>query len=145
MGLYRMIYISRAVPGLGYSDLWDIMAKSEVNNSHVGLTGLLCFGNGIFLQILEGSRQAISHTYHRILQDPRHHSAELIAFDPVLQREFIQWSMKLVQIDEDSPEKMRRLYLKYSGEIHFAPETMTPAQCLQFMIEIDPARSGVNA
>ncbi len=144
MGLYRMIYISRAVPGLGYNDLRDIMAKSEVNNSQVGLTGLLCFGNGIFLQILEGGRRAISHTYERILRDPRHHSAELIAFDPVMHREFVEWSMKLVQIDEDSPEKMRRLYLKYSGEISFAPETMTPAQCLEFMMAIDPARSGLQ-
>ncbi len=140
MGLYRLIYMSRAVPELGYSDLRDIMAKSEVNNSQVGLTGLLCFGNGMFLQVLEGSRPAISQTYHRILQDPRHHSVELIAFDPVLQREFIEWSMKLVQLDENSPEKMRRLYLKYSGEVTFAPQTMTPTQCLQFMIEIDPAR-----
>jgi hypothetical protein len=144
MGLYRMIYFSRAVPGLGYQDLRDIMAKSEVNNGHVGLTGLLCFGNSVFLQILEGSRPAISHTYHRILQDPRHHSAEIIAFEPVLHREFVQWSMKLVQIDQDSPEKMRRLYLKYSGEMNFAPETMNPAQCLQFMIDIDPARSDVK-
>ncbi|MEN9218705.1 MAG: BLUF domain-containing protein [Gloeomargarita sp. DG_2_bins_126] len=141
MSLYRMIYISRAVPGLGYQDLRDIMSKSEVNNSHVGLTGLLCFGNGIFLQILEGSRLAISQTYHRILQDPRHHSAEIVVFEPVLHREFVQWSMKLVQIDENSPEKMRRLYWKYSGEVDFAPQTMTPVQCLQFMMEIDPARS----
>jgi hypothetical protein len=140
MSLYRLIYASRAVPGLGYSDLRDIMTKSEENNSQVGLTGLLCFGNGMFLQILEGSRQAISHTYHRILRDPRHHSAELIAFDPVLQREFIEWSMRLVQIDENSPEQMRRLYLKYSGEVTFAPYTMTPTQCLQFMMDIDPAR-----
>jgi len=58
-----------------------------------------------FWQILEGSRQAISHTYHRILKDPRHHSAELVAFDPILQREFIKVVLIFYLSQKKAPTK----------------------------------------
>ncbi|MEN9266671.1 MAG: BLUF domain-containing protein, partial [Thermostichales cyanobacterium BF4_bins_65] len=62
MSLHRLIYISRARQDIGYYDLRDIQDKSERNNSRDGISGMLCYGNGLFLQILEGSRTAISST-----------------------------------------------------------------------------------
>jgi len=79
MALHRLIYLSYARPGIGYSDLRDIMDKSEVNNAKAGVTGMLCFGNNIFLQILEGNRKIVNQTYHRIVQDDRHHSPEIFS------------------------------------------------------------------
>lgn len=136
MALHRLIYLSYARPGLGYSDLRHIMDKSEVNNAQVGVTGMLCFGNNIFLQILEGNRKVVNQTYHRIARDERHHSPEIMDFSPIGARQFGEWSMKLVQLDDQVPATLRRLILKFSDFNSFAPEQMTPEQCFQFMKEL---------
>ncbi|BAZ86377.1 BLUF domain-containing protein [Dolichospermum compactum] len=56
MSLYRLIYSSYGQSNLGYHDLKDIMEKSEKNNQFDGVAGLLCYGDSVFLQILEGDR-----------------------------------------------------------------------------------------
>lgn len=133
MRLHRLIYLSCATDGLSYPDLRDIMAKSEVNNVRDGITGMLCYGNGMFLQTLEGDRQKVSETYARILKDPRHHNAEIIEFKAVDERSFINWSMRLVQLGEMDSDTIRHLRLKYSPAATFQPTSMTAEQCFHFL------------
>ncbi len=112
------------------------MEKSEKNNTPVGISGMLCFGNERFLQILEGERAQVSSTYERILQDERHYKSELIEFVEVESRLFTTWSMKVVQMGEQFPKKLKELSLKYSSYPTFDPSAMTRTQCLEFMKEL---------
>lgn len=134
MALYRLIYVSQAIAGIGYSDLIDIMQKSEKNNMPVGITGMLSFGDSMFLQVLEGSRRTVCQTYNRILVDKRHVNAELIEFSEIEHRDFGLWSMKAIQID-NHPE-IRNIILKYSSSSTFSPISMTGSQSLSFLREI---------
>jgi hypothetical protein len=134
MALYRLIYVSQAVSDLEYSDLVDILEKSERNNKIVGITGMLSFGDSMFLQVLEGSRRTISQTYNRILLDKRHINAELIDFSEIEYRDFGAWSMKVVQIDNQMG--VRDLILKYSNSSTFSPISMTGTQSLNFLREL---------
>jgi Sensors of blue-light using FAD len=106
MSLYRLIYSSHGKPNLGYHDLKDIMEKSDKNNQLEGITGLLCYGDSIFLQILEGDRTTVSKTYHRISLDIRHHTPELIECVPIESRIFGVWSMKAVNLSELNSQKV---------------------------------------
>ncbi|MTJ09382.1 BLUF domain-containing protein [Anabaena sp. UHCC 0253] len=140
MSLYRLIYSSYAKSDMGYHDLKDIMEKSENNNRSEGVTGLLCYGDSIFLQILEGDscgalryRTVISKTYHRIALDTRHHTPELIEFIPIESRLFGVWSMKAVNISDLNSQQVRNLILKYSASTTLQPHTMTSQQCLNLM------------
>lgn len=134
MALYRLIYVSQAVSSLEYSDLVDILQKSERNNKVVGITGMLSFGDSMFLQVLEGSRRTVSQTYNRILLDKRHVNAELIDFSEIEHRYFGVWSMKVVQIDNQSG--VRDLILKYSNSSTFSPISMSGSQSLNFLREL---------
>jgi len=136
MRICRLMYSSYAAPNLNYPDLLDIMQKSEINNIPAGLTGMLCFGDDIFLQVLEGGRKAVSQTYHRIAQDQRHFGAEIIECVEVDSRLFSTWSMKTIQLGDYFPEKIKELILKYSPSSTFIPSTMSPKQCLDFMLEV---------
>jgi len=136
MTLCRLIYSSYAAPNLGYLDLIDIMEKSEKNNIPVAITGMLCYGNSMFLQILEGDRKLISQTYNRIINDKRHFDSEIIDFSEVESRLFGEWSMKVVQLDEFMAEQVRKILLKYSSDINFPLATMTPRQSLSFMVDL---------
>ena len=134
MTLYRLIYVSQAISGLEYPDLVEILDKSERNNRKVGITGMLGFGDSMFLQVLEGSRRLVSQTYNRILLDKRHANAELIDFSEIEYRDFGVWSMKVVQLGNQV--EVRALVLKYSSSDTFSPISMTGKQSLKFLREL---------
>ncbi len=108
--LVRLMYASRAVPAIDQDELISILKKSKANNPRLGVTGVLCFSEGIFLQVLEGGRSAVSQLYNRIACDARHTSVELLCFDEIGERRFAGWSMGQVNMSRLNPA----LLLKYS-------------------------------
>ena len=68
-------------------------AASKANNPALGITGVLCFSEGIFLQVLEGGRSAVNRLYNRIAADPRHSEVELLCYEEIGERRFAGWSM----------------------------------------------------
>ena len=136
MNLYRLIYSSQTSTELSPEDLKDISDVSQKNNQIDGITGILCYGNLMFLQILEGEHQQVSKTYHRIVQDKRHHTPILIKCVPIKNRLFEIWSMQTINLTELADSQMNTLILKYSGSPKFKPNGMSPGQCLNFMQEV---------
>ena len=123
--LYRLVYYSRnAVPG--GSDalriaLASILAKSQVNNQRVGVTGALMFNSGCFAQVLEGARPAVEEVFERIQQDDRHGEVSLLSFEQAADRAFANWSMGFVGASvEDSAR-----YATLGEESGFDPARMT--------------------
>jgi len=108
--LVRLMYASRAVPALDQEELSAILRKSKVNNPALGITGVLCFSGGIFLQVLEGGRSAVNRLYNRIAADPRHTQIELLSYEEVGERRFAGWAMGQVNMALLNPA----LLLKYS-------------------------------
>lgn len=108
--LVRLLYASRAVSSVNQEELVAILRKSKANNPAQGITGVLCFSEGIFLQALEGGRSAVNALYHRIAVDPRHTQVELLCYDEIGERRFAGWSMGQVNMNCLNPG----LLLKYS-------------------------------
>jgi Sensors of blue-light using FAD len=108
--LVRLMYASRASESVNQEELVAILKKSKVNNTHNGVTGVLCFSAGIFLQVLEGGRTAVNALYHHIATDPRHHDVVLLTYDEISERRFSGWSMGQVNLNRLNPA----LLLKYS-------------------------------
>ena len=136
MRLCRLIYCSKASREVLYLDLKSIMEQSVKNNTKDGITGILCFGNSMFLQMLEGDRTRISKTYNRIVSDPRHRETEMIDFSDIEERIFCDWSMKVVQLGEYAPEVIKNVITKYSPIGTFDPTMLSPQQCLKFFEEL---------
>ena len=108
--LVRLMYASRAVPAVDQEELLSILRKSKANNHKSGVTGALCFSEGIFLQVLEGGRNAVNQLYNRIASDARHTDVVLLAYDEIEERRFAGWSMGQVNMQRMNPA----LLLKYS-------------------------------
>ena len=108
--LVRLMYASRAVAAVNQEELVAILRKSKANNPAAGITGVLCFGEGIFLQALEGGRSAVNQLYNRIAADPRHSCVELLCYDEIGEHRFGGWSMGQVNLSRLNPA----LLLKYS-------------------------------
>jgi Sensors of blue-light using FAD len=108
--LVRLLYASRAVPAVDQDALVAILRKSKANNLALGVTGVLCFSQGIFLQVLEGGRGPVNQLYNRIAADPRHTDVELLCYEEIGERRFAGWSMGQVNLSRLNPA----LLLKYS-------------------------------
>ena len=93
--IIRLIYISRSVTPLPL-DLKDILATSRQNNERVGITGAMCFLEGVYFQYLEGEEQVVETLYDLILKDPRHKDAKLLDRAFIDARQFSDWSMGLL-------------------------------------------------
>lgn len=94
MKLYRLIYVSDKREYLGLVDLQDILAKSEKNNTELGITGLLVILDKKFFQVLEGPATAMNTLYEKIMRDSRHKNPRLISYNPIHDRQFTEWSMR---------------------------------------------------
>ncbi|NCX12115.1 MAG: BLUF domain-containing protein, partial [Betaproteobacteria bacterium] len=68
--LVRLLYASRPVQQTAHSLVDDILKSCRENNPQHGITGVLCFSDQAFLQLIEGDRTAINRVYGQIVQDP---------------------------------------------------------------------------
>jgi len=121
--LVRLVYASRASRDLSPQDLQDIVRRSRDHNGHDGITGLLCFTDGIFIQVLEGSREAVNVRYKRIVMDERHDQPTLISYEEIAERRYAGWSMGQVNLHRLNPA----LLLKYGETQKLDPFRMTGA------------------
>jgi|LauGreDrversion4_2_1035121.scaffolds.fasta_scaffold215066_3 hypothetical protein len=136
--LVRLLYASRAAQPVTSDTLAAILRQSKANNPERGLTGVLCFsdndghGNSIFLQVLEGSRNAVSAAYNRIAADPRHTEVVLLSFEEITERRFAHWSMGEVNLSRLNPA----LLLKYSETATLNPYTVSGAASMALFEEL---------
>ena len=68
----RLVYVSRAAPGIGPRDCYDIIRVAHNRNSTHQLTGGLVFVDGCFVQVLEGNAWSLRRRFAVIAADPRH-------------------------------------------------------------------------
>jgi hypothetical protein len=101
--LVTLIYGSSAAHDLTEQDLLDILQVSKKNNEPLGVTGMLLYKSGNFIQVLEGEEEVVEALYKKIERDPRHHSSSIIFKREIQQREFADWSMSFANIDKLDP------------------------------------------
>lgn len=93
MRLVQLVYMSRPA-GIEPAQIGDILRVSRERNRALGITGTLISRADLFLQMLEGPRQAVSDTYARIVRDSRHDGILLVQMADAGGRLFPTWEMR---------------------------------------------------
>ena len=101
--LIRIIYVSTAVGPQTSTMTNSILKTAQAWNSANDITGVLCQGQGVFLQALEGERSVVTKLYSRIYADRRHTNVEMIHCESILQRRYGKWSMAHVSLSDLDP------------------------------------------
>ena len=101
--LTQLTYISRAVGPQTTTVTSQILETARAFNKSHNLTGVLCQGKGLYVQVLEGERSVVNSLYRRIAADNRHMDAEIVLFGEIKNRQFKDWSMALVNLSIDDP------------------------------------------
>lgn len=96
--LIQLVYRSRSqIVGDEYEKL---MATCLRNNPARDITGVLISHSGWFLQVLEGSAVNVNSLFKVIEKDPRHSDFLLLRFNAIATRDFSDWSMASIEVDE---------------------------------------------
>jgi hypothetical protein len=88
------------------------------------VTGILVYGGGVFMQAIEGGRQAVSDLYGTISRDARHKDVVLLHYEEIVERRFGGWTMGLVDVSRVNASVL----LKYPSAPSSTP-TPSPARC----------------
>jgi Sensors of blue-light using FAD len=91
---HALVYISWATQLMQAADLDRILLKARENNFQAGITGILLYRNGIFMQYIEGYRDTLQVLLEKLRHDPRHEDLTVMDFSPIDQRYFPAWEMQ---------------------------------------------------
>ena len=107
--LVRLLYASRAIDPEP-SMIEAILGQSRQFNPSTGITGILCYGGGIYLQAIEGGRNQVNNLYAQIVSDKRHTDVVLLNYEEIAERRFGGWTMGQVNLSKLNTS----VVLKYS-------------------------------
>ena len=130
--LVRLLYASRAADPHNSEATDAILAQSRSHNPACGITGILCYGGGIFLQALEGGRTAVNALYKQILNDSRHQDVILLSYEEISERKFGGWTMGQV----NAAKLNTSILLKYSERPELDPYGMSGAMSMALLQEL---------
>ncbi|MEO1235446.1 MAG: BLUF domain-containing protein [Planctomycetota bacterium] len=109
MRLYQLLYISDATEPMDTDALEEMVERFRRRNRERGVTGVLFYSAGHFIQLLEGKRETIESLFKTIQADPRHRNVRRLLIAPADRRIFEVWDMGLLNLDERSELDQERL------------------------------------
>jgi hypothetical protein len=97
--IHQLFYVSSARgKNIQKSMVDDIVRKACAYNAKVGITGILLFKGGIFVQLLEGPKDEVQSLYRKIERDHRHGNLVKLFEITDNERLFPHWSMGLKEM-----------------------------------------------
>ena len=130
--LVRLLYVSRAVNKDCSKLMESILETSRSHNMGQGITGVLCYGGGVFLQAIEGGRDAVNELYNHIVVDERHTDVVLLHYEEIVERRFGGWTMGQVNLSKLNTS----IVLKYSERPEFDPYGVSGQMSLALLEEL---------
>jgi hypothetical protein len=130
--LVRLLYASRAAAPVTQQIIDSILQSSRANNPALGITGILCHGGDVYMQALEGGREAVNALYMKIVRDTRHREVMLLHYAEVPERHFAGWTMGQVNLAKVNPS----LLLKYSDKPSLDPFTVSGRASMALLEEL---------
>jgi hypothetical protein len=98
--MIQLSYVSSADTEMSPSDLLKLLQQCLKNNPPLGVTGMLLYGNGTFLQAIEGDDAVVDQLVEKIAKDPRHKRLKFFSRKRIERRQYAEWSMGFKRISD---------------------------------------------
>jgi len=98
--LYHLGYTSTETRPFSGKELRALLESARSTNERLDVTGLLLHRQNSFFQVLEGNKDTVMDLYQKISLDHRHQRVELLIDGDIDEREFVDWRMGFVQLDD---------------------------------------------
>ncbi len=100
------VYASSAVQLFPPEELRALLETSRRNNVARGVSGMLLYKDGNFLQVLEGREAAVLEITKKIYSDPRHRGIITLISGFESEYQFPEWSMGFCDLRSDEAKSM---------------------------------------
>ena len=134
--LVQLVYVSSVTLSarLKASIFDEVEGHARDHNEQHGITGTLCYGNGHFLQCIEGKKSEVFDLQKRIFSDSRHKNVEVLLLRAINQRSFVDWRMRLLFLERWlwSPTTKKQA-AQLSLFLPFTPHGWTSERTEQFL------------
>ena len=97
--MFNLVYASLAAEGFSTAVFTDWLPAFRAKNTRLGVTGLLLYQDGAFMQALAGDEATVRALYATIREDSRHHRVLTLLTSTLTERQFPDWSMGFKSID----------------------------------------------
>lgn len=99
--LIQLVYVSTlTLTGRLNTSMFDeVEGHARAYNEQHNITGILCYGNGQFLQCIEGRKSEVVELQQHIFSDKRHKNLKMLLLQPIEQRSFSDWRMRLLFLE----------------------------------------------
>lgn len=116
--LRRIFYVSRADAGLDGAAVKDIVLRSQRANRQRDVTGVLAHSGKYFAQVLEGTEDNLAAVTAKIKHDRRHTAVTVLSDEPILKRDYAEWSMGFLY-DARLSDEIEKVFMSGAvGEAH---------------------------
>jgi len=121
--MIQISYVSVAAPPLSAEELLALLQQCLKNNTAKGVTGILLYGNGTFLQTLEGEEETLDPLVDIIRRDPRHTKIQFLSRKQIESRQYAGWIMGFKRVSQRELQDIPGL--KDLGEQDFNVDFLT--------------------
>lgn len=115
MPIKQLVYASRQVFSFDGLGLVSLLYRARERNQRMGITGVLFYSEGLFVQCLEGGDAEVDALFERIAADPRHEDVVVLQAIETGERHFDQWSMGCAKID--AFQGLRLMRVQWESEL----------------------------
>ena len=132
--MIHLVYTSKSVSPFSKDELVKLLAKSRQNNEKLGVTGMLLYRDGDFMQALEGDEEKVRALAARIAQDPRHVNFTTLMDAHCEEREFPDWSMGFQNLDQLDLRELPGYNTFLDSPLRSHAFVDSPATCRKLML-----------
>jgi hypothetical protein len=109
--LISLVYVRSATRLMSDEELLAMLREAREENRRLGITGMLLYKGGNYMQVLEGPESAVMTLHERIEKDEQHRGMLVLLRMPIAERQFPDWSIGFCKVDR----------MDLSGEEGFSP------------------------
>jgi len=97
--LISAVYVSSAHSAMTDQELAKLLEVSRENNKKRGITGMLLYRGGDFMQVIEGPAASIEALLKSLARDTRHTGMIILKKTVIPERQFSEWQMAFRDLD----------------------------------------------
>lgn len=102
--MHALIYTSVAARPMDEVELHALLVEARLANAQLGITGMLLYKDGNFMQVLEGEHEVVNLLSRRISRDTRHLNVFTLHSGTIDARQFPDWSMGFRNLAVEPPQ-----------------------------------------
>lgn len=126
MRIKQLVYASRQAVEFDGLRLVSLLYTARDRNAALGITGVLLYSNGLFVQCLEGPPGNVDAIYAKICQDPRHQELVVLQSIDTDERHFRSWMMGCAKVSDYQALELMRSEWQSASDAMDRPGWLSP-------------------